>query len=193
VVGIAVTRRKRQRPEEHDRSEFRDRNQVHHPGRRTHPDVVEQTDPDDRDGGDLPDGRRIEVEEVAEIFGEDRRDGTQGRRPQHGELGPAKQKCGQWAERFEQERKDAPERGSAAASSATVSAPVSAMVPPSTHASITAPGTPRIPAVPAGTRKMPLPMVMPTNTAPALHNPSRRCSRSPQGSRLDWVRVSVTA
>src|SRR3989442_9105973 len=36
----------------------------------------------------------------------------------------------------------------------------------------------------AGVRKMPLPIVEPTSTATALHRPSRRGSRSPQGSTV---------
>src|SRR5262245_52512274 len=41
------------------------------------------------------------------------------------------------------------------------------------------------PAITAGVRKMPLPIVEPTSTATALSSPSLRGSRSPQGSGAD--------
>ena len=77
-----------------------------------------------------------------------------------------------------------PDRGSAAASSATVSAPHSAITPPNTQHSMMAPGAGSRPATVAGTRKMPLPMVMPIDTATALASPSERGMRSPQASAI---------
>src|SRR2546423_11114126 len=78
-----------------------------------------------------------------------------------------------------------PERGSIAASSAYVSAPHSASSPPSTHTTSMSTGSGTRPAITAGVRKIPPPMVEPTSTATALHRPSRRGRRSPQRSVID--------
>src|SRR5581483_12416546 len=75
-----------------------------------------------------------------------------------------------------------PDRGRAPASSAIVSAPLSAIRPPNTQAISTAPGAWSCEATLAGTRKIPLPMVTPTRTATAPSSPTVRGSRSPQGS-----------
>src|SRR4029077_12883498 len=75
-----------------------------------------------------------------------------------------------------------PERGSAPASSAIVSAPHSAMMPPSTQHTRIAPGACHCAATVAGTRKMPLPMVTPTETATVCSSPTERGMRSPQAS-----------
>src|SRR5437588_3557078 len=75
-----------------------------------------------------------------------------------------------------------PERGNIAASSAYVSAPHSASSPPNTHTSSISTGSGTRPAITAGVRKMPPPMVEPTSTATALQKPRRRGRRSPQRS-----------
>src|SRR6185437_3618033 len=75
-----------------------------------------------------------------------------------------------------------PERGSAAPSSATESAPQRLMSPPSSQHAIAGPTACSCAATVAGTRKMPLPIVMPTTTAVAPHGPSERGMRSPQWS-----------
>src|SRR5258705_3154887 len=75
-----------------------------------------------------------------------------------------------------------PERGKAAASSEYVSAPQSTTTAPSTQASRKSGTSSMRCATLAGVRKMPLPIVEPTNTATALHRPRRRMSRSPQRS-----------
>ena len=74
--------------------------------------------------------------------------------------------------------------GKAPATSASVSAPHSATMPPAiqTPNSGSGPGSRR--AIPAGVRKMPEPIVMPMTTAIALHSPSRRGS-SAAGGLLD--------
>src|ERR1700752_3499653 len=75
-----------------------------------------------------------------------------------------------------------PERGKAAASSEYVSAPHRTTMAPRTHASRNSGTTSMRWATLAGVRKMPLPIVEPTNTATALQSPRRRISRSPQRS-----------
>src|SRR5918994_6106120 len=69
-----------------------------------------------------------------------------------------------------------PARGYSAASSASVSAPQSATSPPATHTSIMPPGVPTWAAVALGTRKMPLPIMLPTTMAMADQTPSCRAS-----------------
>src|SRR2546429_60544 len=78
-----------------------------------------------------------------------------------------------------------PERGTIAASSAYVSAPHSASSPPSTHTTSMSTGSGTRPAITAGVRKIPPPIVEPTSTATALQKPSRRGRRSPQRSIID--------
>src|SRR5256885_1470658 len=75
-----------------------------------------------------------------------------------------------------------PERGTAPASSATVSAPHSAITPPNTQHRMTEPGECNCAATAAGTRKIPLPMVRPTRTATASTKPTLRGMRSPHWS-----------
>src|SRR5690242_7299418 len=77
-----------------------------------------------------------------------------------------------------------PERGMAPASSATVSAPHSAITPPSTQHSSIGPGWCSCPATVAGTRKMPLPMVMPTDTVIVCNRLTERGMRSPHWSAI---------
>src|SRR5256885_5236800 len=80
-----------------------------------------------------------------------------------------------------------PERGNIAASSAYVSAPHNASSPPTPHTKSISTGSGARPAITAGVRKIPPPMVEPTSTATALHSPSRRGRRSPQRSVRDGV------
>src|SRR5204863_5035991 len=54
-----------------------------------------------------------------------------------------------------------------------------------THTTSIETGSGTRPAITAGVRKIPPPMVDPTNTATALHSPSRRGRRSPQRSAGD--------
>src|SRR6267378_2674104 len=75
-----------------------------------------------------------------------------------------------------------PERGNAAASSEYVSAPHSTTTAPTTQARRKSGTSSMRCATLAGVRKMPLPIVEPTNTATALHRPRRRVKRSPQRS-----------
>src|SRR2546430_16142540 len=77
-----------------------------------------------------------------------------------------------------------PERGSAAASSATVRAPHSAMMPPSTQQAMIGPEVCSCAATVAGTRKMPLPMAMPTDTATVCSRLTERGMRSPHWSAI---------
>jgi hypothetical protein len=67
-----------------------------------------------------------------------------------------------------------PERGYMAASSAMVSAPISATSAPTIQIMENAPSVSTRSATVLGTRKMPLPMVDPTSTAAALQMPSLR-------------------
>src|SRR5687768_4224691 len=69
-----------------------------------------------------------------------------------------------------------PVRGKAPATSAMVSAPQSAKIPPMTQIERKGSGPGSLSAIPAGERKMPEPIVEPTRTATALHKPSRRGS-----------------
>jgi len=69
-----------------------------------------------------------------------------------------------------------PARGNITASSATVSAPHSAITAPPIQSSAMPPSPPASAATVLGTRKMPLPMTEPTSTAAALQTPSRRGS-----------------
>src|SRR5689334_20943364 len=69
-----------------------------------------------------------------------------------------------------------PVSGKAPATSASVSAPHNATTPPAIHTPNTASGPGSRFVTPAGVRKIPLPIVMPTTTAIALHRPSRRGS-----------------
>src|SRR6516164_10541671 len=75
-----------------------------------------------------------------------------------------------------------PERGNAPASSATVSAPHTAMTPPSTQQNNIGPGNCSCAATVAGTRKMPLPIVMPTDRATIWAKLTERGMRSPHWS-----------
>src|SRR5262245_3053514 len=67
-----------------------------------------------------------------------------------------------------------PVSGSAAATSASDSAPQSVMIPPTTHRATTSPGCGTFWAIPAGDRKMPDPIVIPTTSATELQRPSVR-------------------
>src|SRR5258708_800886 len=84
-----------------------------------------------------------------------------------------------------------PERGSALASSAMVRAPHKEIIPPRTQASNATMGSCVCAATIAGTRKMPLPMVVPIRIATELQTPRRLGSRSPQGSI--WSRIIEAA
>ena len=66
--------------------------------------------------------------------------------------------------------------GSALATSASVSAPQSAKMPPITQTESIGMGPGSLSAMPAGERKMPEPMVEPITTAMAVHSPMRRWS-----------------
>ena len=103
--------REREQPEQRDGAELGDRDQVHQGGRGTDADIVEDPHHDDRRRGDVPHGGWIEAEEVPEVLGEDRRDGAEGRRADHGQLGPAEEKGRDRPERLEQEREDATRPG----------------------------------------------------------------------------------
>src|SRR5579862_8758365 len=74
-----------------------------------------------------------------------------------------------------------PVRGNAEATSAKVSAPQSARMPPTTHTAINAVGVGSRFAIAAGERKMPEPMVVPTTTTSASTRPIRRGSASDRG------------
>ena len=78
-----------------------------------------------------------------------------------------------------------PVSGSAAAISASDRAPHSVTMPPATHRAIISPGFGTFCAIPAGERKMPDPIVMPTTSATELHNPSVRGSLSSPVSMAD--------
>src|SRR6516162_1748697 len=75
-----------------------------------------------------------------------------------------------------------PERGNAPASSATVRVPHTAMTPPSTQQNNMGPGNCSCAATVAGTRKMPLPIVMPTDRATIWAKLTERGMRSPHWS-----------
>ena len=62
----------------------------------------------------------------------------------------------------------------APASSAKVRAPQSAKMPPVAQTARRGNGPGSLSAIPAGDRKMPEPIVVPTRTAIALHRPNRR-------------------
>src|SRR5881227_1856053 len=84
-----------------------------------------------------------------------------------------------------------PERGSAAASSATVRAPHSAMMPPSTQQAMIGPGACSCAATVAGTRKIPLPMATPTDTATVCSRLTERGMRSPHWSAIKSLREQL--
>src|SRR5690348_1387489 len=75
-----------------------------------------------------------------------------------------------------------PERGSAPASSATDSAPHNATMPPNTQHTRIVPGACSCPATVAGTRKIPLPIATPTETAMVCSRLTVRGMRSPHWS-----------
>src|SRR5467141_2360362 len=77
-----------------------------------------------------------------------------------------------------------PERGKAPASSATERAPHSAMMPPSTQQTMIGPGACSWAATVAGTRKIPLPMATPTDTAMVCSRLTERGMRSPHWSAI---------
>src|ERR1700724_2450254 len=81
-----------------------------------------------------------------------------------------------------------PERGNAPASSATVRAPHSAMMPPSTQQAMIGPGACSCAATVAGTRKIPLPMATPTDTATVCSRLTERGMRSPHWSAIKPLR-----
>src|SRR5467141_2541147 len=81
-----------------------------------------------------------------------------------------------------------PERGSAAASSATVRVPHSAMTPPSTQQAMIGPGACSCAATVAGTRKIPLPIATPTDTAMVCSRLTERGMRSPHWSAMKSLR-----
>ncbi|OFW13193.1 MAG: hypothetical protein A3F69_00245 [Acidobacteria bacterium RIFCSPLOWO2_12_FULL_66_10] len=64
-----------------------------------------------------------------------------------------------------------PVSGSAAATSASESAPHSVIAPPTTHRPSITSGSGACRAIPAGDRKMPEPIVMPTTSATELQGP----------------------
>src|SRR5574338_1453069 len=68
--------------------------------------------------------------------------------------------------------------GKLLATSARASAPHIARTPPTTHTSSIGPGPGSRPAIPAGDRKIPDPIVMPTTIITALRSPRRRGSPS---------------
>ena len=74
-----------------------------------------------------------------------------------------------------------PVSGSAAAISARERAPHNVMAPPATHRPIITKGLGAWREIPAGDRKIPEPMVMPTTSATELHSPSVR-GRRPSGT-----------
>src|ERR1700693_1534668 len=69
-----------------------------------------------------------------------------------------------------------PVRGSAPAISASVNAPQRANIPPVSQIANSGSGPGSLSAMLAGDRKIPEPIVEPTRTATALHNPRRRGS-----------------
>src|SRR5215207_6848899 len=73
--------------------------------------------------------------------------------------------------------------GRALATSASESAPHIASIPPTTHTASMAPGPGNLFAMPAGDRKIPDPMVIPTTIETALHSP-RRLGSPLDGSSL---------
>ena len=78
-----------------------------------------------------------------------------------------------------------PVSGNAPATSANVSAPHIATMPPAIQTVNTAAGPGRRFVTPAGVRKIPEPMVMPMTTAMQLQRPSFRGSSSDSGISLD--------
>src|SRR5256884_9686855 len=84
-----------------------------------------------------------------------------------------------------------PERGSAAASSATVRAPHGAMMPPGPQRAMIGPGAGSCAATVAGTRKMPLPMATPTDTATVCSRLTERGMRSPHWSAIKSLREQL--
>src|SRR5579863_8943279 len=77
-----------------------------------------------------------------------------------------------------------PERGKAPASSAIVSAPQSATIPPNTQHRMIIAGACSCAATVAGTRKIPLPIVMPTDTPTVCIRLTERGMRSPHASAI---------
>src|SRR5581483_4089771 len=77
-----------------------------------------------------------------------------------------------------------PVRGNADATSASVSAPHNARMPPATHTAINAVGVGSRFAIAAGERKMPQPTAVPTTTTSASNSPMRRGSDSRKETNL---------
>ena len=86
-----------------------------------------------------------------------------------------------------------PVSGSALATSASVSAPQSAKIPPAAHTASIGRGPGSLSAMPAGERKIPEPIVEPMTTATALQKPMRRArtgasrAEEPSGIRRCYV------
>src|SRR3989440_3661591 len=80
-----------------------------------------------------------------------------------------------------------PRREHIPASSAYVTAPRRPSSPPSPHTTSMSTGSGTRPAITAGVRKTPPPIVEPTSPATALQKPSRRGRRSPQRSIIDGI------
>ncbi len=79
----------------------------------------------------------------------------------------------------------------AAASSASDSAPHSVIRPPTTHNASMSVGSGTFCAMPAGDRKIPEPMVIPTTSATELQRPSVRGSRSEETDVVAMSRASL--
>ena len=77
------------------------------------PEVVEQPDHQNRRGGRPAHLLRPELDEVAQVLGEDRGDGAQGGGADDGELGPAEEEGGERAEPLEQVGEDPARPGQA--------------------------------------------------------------------------------
>ena len=93
--------REREQRQGGQRAELGDRRQVHHHRRAAHAHVVERAHGEDGHRGHPAYLRRLEMDEVAEVLGEDRSDGAEGGCPDDGELGPAEQERRKRAEAFE--------------------------------------------------------------------------------------------
>ena len=161
-----------------------------------HPDVVEEPITTIADGGDVPHLRRRELEEVTQILGEDGGDGTEGGGADDGQLGPAEEKGRERPEPLEQVGEDPARpwerRRQLGQGQGAEERDGPARRP---RRRTTGPGSWSRSATPAGTRKMPLPMVEPTRTAIALQRPRWRGSRSPQASAdvvMAWLNIALT-
>ena len=106
MLEAPVSRGKGEHRQPRQRSVLGQGDEIHHARRVPHPHVVDEPHQQHRRGSDIPHLFGRELDEVAEVFGEDGGDGAEGGGADDRQLGPAEQKCGKGAEALEEVGED---------------------------------------------------------------------------------------